>query len=106
ELTVPAADLKARAKVSGRLPVVVVPGFMGSEMWADGRLVWPNAHLALANPGIFQWPEKKLSPKSILREHVIVPNFISLSRYSRLVDYLSEELDRKSTRLNSSYGST
>ena len=92
EPDVPAAGAGMRAKTGGRVPVVVVPGFMGSEMWADGRLVWPNAHLALSKPDIFRWPEKKLSPKSILREHVIVPNFISLSRYSRLVDYLVEEL--------------
>ena len=92
ELTIRADDVTKPARHTGRLPVVVVPGFMGSEMWADGRLVWPNAHLALANPGIFQWPEKKLTPRSILRDHVIVPNFISLSRYSRLVDYLVEEL--------------
>ncbi len=97
-LTISAEDLAELAKPAepgkrpGRLPVVFVPGFMGSEMWADGRLVWPNAHLALANPGIFQWPEKTLDPRSILREHVIVPNFISLSRYSRLIDYLCEEL--------------
>ncbi|MBV8162284.1 MAG: alpha/beta fold hydrolase [Acidimicrobiia bacterium] len=92
ELTVRADDHVKPAARAGRLPVVFVPGFMGSEMWDDGRLVWPNAHLALAKPEIFSWPEKKLAPRSILREHVIVPNFISLSRYSRLVDYLVEEL--------------
>jgi pimeloyl-ACP methyl ester carboxylesterase len=78
-----------------RLPVVFVPGFMGAEMWSNGRKLWPNVHAALANPEIFSWPDKQLDPRSILHEHVIIPNFISLARYSRLVDYLEEDLGYK-----------
>ncbi len=76
-----------------RIPVVIIPGFMGSEMHDEsGRLIWPNMHRALANPDIYRWPDKKLTVGHILRDHVIIPNFIQLARYSRLVDYLQEEL--------------
>ncbi len=76
-----------------RIPVVIIPGFMGTEMMDEsGRLIWPNMHRALANPEIYRWPDKKLTIGSILRDHVIIPNFITLARYSRLVDYLEEEL--------------
>ena len=36
-----------------RIPVVIVPGFMGTEMKDEsGRQIWPNMHRALANPEI------------------------------------------------------
>jgi pSer/pThr/pTyr-binding forkhead associated (FHA) protein len=75
-----------------RLPVVFVPGFMGSELWADGERIWPTVRL-FTHPEILALPDKVLiEPRSILNELVIVPNLIKQEQYNRLGDFLVESL--------------
>lgn len=74
-----------------RRPVVVVPGFMGSELWRGDELLWPNFKNLLTRPEVYKLPDEgKIEARRLIREVVIVPNLIKLEQYSRLVDYLEE----------------
>lgn len=92
ELTMTDAPLPGLAGRQRR-PVVFVPGFMGSEMWLGRERVWPNVKYLFTNPEILR-PDSgvPLEPRGILGEVVIVPNLIKMEQYSRLGDYLVEDL--------------
>lgn len=76
-----------------RRPVVVVPGFMGSELWAGSELIWPRVRHLFTSPDIFRLPDDRpLEARRLVREVVIVPNLIKLEQYSRLGNYLEEAL--------------
>ncbi len=78
------------------LPVVFVPGFMGSELWAGSERVWPNMRVLFSNPEIFALPDKAhLKPKGIVNDVVIVPNLIKQEQYGRLGNYLVRDLGYK-----------
>lgn len=76
-----------------RRPVVFVPGFMGSELWLGRERIWPNVKYLFSNPEILRLNNgAPLEPRGILREVVIVPNLVKMEQYSRLGDYLVEDL--------------
>ncbi len=76
-----------------RRPVVFVPGLMGSQLWLGGERVWPNVKVMFADPEIFSYPGRApLEPRGIVHEVVVVPNLVKLEQYSRLGDYLVEDL--------------
>lgn len=77
-----------------RQPVVVVPGFMGSQLWRGHDLLWPDVRDVLRRPEVFRLPENDdLDVRGIVDEVVIVPNFIKLEQYTRLVHFLTDSLD-------------
>jgi pimeloyl-ACP methyl ester carboxylesterase len=79
-----------------RRPVVFVPGFMGSELWLGRERIWPNVKYLFTNPEILRLDGgAPLEPRGILGEVVIVPNLVKLEQYSRLGDYLVEDLGYK-----------
>jgi pSer/pThr/pTyr-binding forkhead associated (FHA) protein len=76
-----------------RLPVVIVPGLMGSELWHGSECLWPNARYLFTNPEIYAYSdENKFDVRGLVRDVVIVPNLIKLEQYGRLGDYLEEGL--------------
>lgn len=76
-----------------RRPVVIVPGLMGSQLFRGSEQVWPNARYLFSNPEAFIYSEKNsFEPRGIVHDVVLVPNFIKLEQYSRLGDYIEEEL--------------
>jgi pSer/pThr/pTyr-binding forkhead associated (FHA) protein len=76
-----------------RLPVVFVPGLMGSQLWRGSECVWPNLKVLFTNPEIYAYPgDIPLKPRGILEQVVIVPNLVKLDQYNRLGDYLVEDL--------------
>ncbi|MGB7874517.1 MAG: alpha/beta fold hydrolase [Anaerolineales bacterium] len=80
-------------KLPKRTPVVFVPGIMGSELWHGDTRIWPNLKLLLKQPELFKYPgEPGIEPRGILQEVVIVPNLIKMEQYSRLGDYLVQDL--------------
>ena len=80
-------------KLPERSPVVFVPGIMGSELWRGDTRIWPNLKLLFKQPDLFTYPgEPEIEPRGILQEMVIVPNLIKLEQYSRLGDYLVQDL--------------
>lgn len=80
-------------KVPDRHPVVFVPGIMGSELWLGKERIWPNLKLLFKEPQFLTYPGiKEIEPRGILQEVVVVPNLIKLEQYSRLGDYLVEDL--------------
>lgn len=80
------------ARMSSRRPVVFVPGLMGSDLWAGNQRVWPSVKSFLTGTEQFRYPEGVLEARAIVDELVIVPNLIKQDQYSRLGDYLVEEL--------------
>lgn len=80
---------------SVRRPVIVVPGFGGSELWLGSERLWPNTRMLLTNPEVLRLTDKptQVEVRGILGDVVIVPNLIKLEQYSRLGDYLEEGLD-------------
>jgi pSer/pThr/pTyr-binding forkhead associated (FHA) protein len=80
-------------KVPDRHPVVFVPGIMGSELWLGKERIWPNLKLLFKEPEFLLYPGiKEIEPRGILQEVVVVPNLIKLEQYSRLGDYMVEDL--------------
>jgi len=80
-------------KVPDRSPVVFAPGIMGSELWLGDTQIWPNLKLLFKQPDLFKYPgEPGIEPRGILQEVVIVPNLIKMEQYSRLGDYLVQDL--------------
>lgn len=76
-----------------RRPVVIVPGFMGSELWRGSERLWPNVRNIFTQPEAYRLPESQpLEAKGLVREVVIVPNLIKLEQYVRLGDFLEESL--------------
>ena len=74
-----------------RRPVVVVPGFAGSNLWRGSEQVWPSLKL-------FGHPEflrvgRPLEARGILDQLVVVPGLLKLAQYSALTEYLRQSLD-------------
>jgi pSer/pThr/pTyr-binding forkhead associated (FHA) protein len=82
---------------SRRRPVVLVPGFMGSELWLGGERIWPNLRRLLLDPEVGKLPDAgAVTAPAILDELVIVPNVIELDTYGRLTRFLEESLGYRS----------
>ena len=80
-------------KMPARHPVVFVPGIMGSELWLGKERIWPNLKVLFKEPEFFKYPGLPgIEARGILQEVVVVPNLIKLEQYSRLGDYLVEDL--------------
>lgn len=80
-------------KLPERTPVVFVPGIMGSELWLGKERIWPNLKVLFKEPDFFKYPGLPgIEARGILQEVVVVPNLIKLEQYSRLGDYLVENL--------------
>ncbi len=80
-----------------RLPVVVLPGIMGSELHGSDGLFWPNISRALRNPErMAVGPDSDLTVGGIARQVVVVPGIIKLEAYSQLVHFLEDSLGYKS----------
>lgn len=87
------ADEAPAPRHGPRWPVVIVPGFMGSELWAGSERVWPNVRRLFREPDLFRLPERiPLAPRGPVGEVVIVPNLVRLQQYNRLGDFLVEGL--------------
>lgn len=77
-----------------RNPVVIIPGFMGSELWAGGDRVWPNVRRLVSRPELFRYPNS-LKIGGLVNDIVVIPNLFKLERYSRLVQFLEKGLGYK-----------
>jgi pSer/pThr/pTyr-binding forkhead associated (FHA) protein len=81
------------AQASARLPVVFVPGFMGSELWLGSQRIWPAVRTLFKEPEMYIYrPDTRVEARGLLGEVVLVPNLVKLEQYNRLGDYLVEEL--------------
>ena len=76
-----------------RRPVVLVPGFMGSQLWRGADLLWPDVRDIVSRPEIFSLPQNDdLVPRGVVSEIVIIPNFYKQEQYTRLVHFLTDGL--------------
>ena len=83
----------ARPGPSARTPVVFVPGFLGSQLWRGNDMLWPDMQDFIRHPDAFALPGgDDLAPRGIVNEIVVVPNFIKLEQYTRLVHFLTDSL--------------
>ena len=74
-------------------PVVVVPGYMGSNLFLGSEKVWPNVRQIFKNPHLLKFTEDTpLTARGLVDEVVIVPNVITLEQYGGLTNYLEESL--------------
>jgi pSer/pThr/pTyr-binding forkhead associated (FHA) protein len=83
-------------RASGRRPIVVIPGIMGSELWNGDEIVWPNLRNALRRAQLMQLPDQTLRVGRITRQIVVVPNVVMLKSYNQLVQFLEESLGYRS----------
>lgn len=88
ELGVTASPRGAQAL---RRPVVVVPGFAGSNLWRGSEQVWPMPRMVLTLPALLHMREP-LEARGLVNQVVIVPNLIQWDQYAYLVDFLHESL--------------
>lgn len=79
-----------------RRPVVVIPGFGGSELWRGSEKIWPSRR-ALTNTEVML-PTMALEARGLVDEVVVIPNLIKQDQYSLLTGYLKENLDYESGR--------
>ena len=85
-------ELTAHA-APARRPVVLVPGFMGSQLWRGTDLLWPDVRDIVSRPETFSLPQNDdLVPLGVVNEIVIVPNFYKQEQYTRLVHFLTDSL--------------
>ncbi len=81
-------------KAAPRTPVVVIPGFFGSNLWLGKERVWPSIR-NLKLPEVMKWSDEKktpLVPRGLVDEVVIVPNVIRQEQYGGLISFLEEAL--------------
>jgi pSer/pThr/pTyr-binding forkhead associated (FHA) protein len=85
---IPSINGKAR-----RRPVVIVPGFGGSELWLGGERLWPAHKRMITHPETLQLPgDPRVEARRIVNEVVYVPHLVKQQQYGRLGDYLETEL--------------
>jgi pSer/pThr/pTyr-binding forkhead associated (FHA) protein len=73
-----------------RRPVVVIPGFAGSNLWRGSEQVWPSLTL-LGHPELLR-VERPLEARGIVNQVVVVPGLLKLAQYGALTEYLRESL--------------
>lgn len=83
-------DLEAGGEVAKRRPVVIIPGFAGSNLWLGNEQIWP-AMRTLGNPSLLAMSHR-LDARGVVDDVVVVPNLIKLDQYSLLTGYLREGL--------------
>ncbi len=79
---------------AGLRPVVVVPGFAGSNLWSGTEKIWPTRG-ALMNPEVMRRDEP-LEARGLVDEVMIIPGLMKQDRYSSLINYLRESLQYES----------
>jgi pimeloyl-ACP methyl ester carboxylesterase len=84
------AEYDARGFDGARRPVVVVPGFAGSNLFRGSEQVWPSLKL-LGHPELLR-VERPLEARGIVGQLVVVPGLLRLHQYSALTDYLRQSL--------------
>lgn len=84
----------ARAMTGPKRPVVVIPGFMGSNLWLGSQQIWPNVRQLFRDPDILRYGEGTpyLEPRGLVDEVVVVPGVIKQEQYGGLIHYLEEAL--------------
>ena len=86
-------ELPSPSDFASQRPVVIVPGLMGSELWAGSEKIWPNPRHLLAHPEIASLPDQcPIEAKCLVNEVVVVPNVIKMAQYNRLTEHLEESL--------------
>jgi pSer/pThr/pTyr-binding forkhead associated (FHA) protein len=90
ELTV----LETPGRQAARRPVVIVPGFLGSNLWQGDDRVWPNVRYLLTSPDLLAVRDGApvFEARGLIDEVVIMPNLIKQEQYGTLIDYLEESL--------------
>ncbi|MBI4287904.1 MAG: FHA domain-containing protein [Chloroflexi bacterium] len=86
-------DLAETAETTrtSRPPVVVIPGMMGSELWAGQERIWPDVRRLLSRPESFNG-SNSVQVGGLLDDLVIVPNLFKMEKYSRLLQFLEKNL--------------
>lgn len=88
------AGPKAPAEPVRRRPVVLLPGFAGSELWLGEEQLWPNTTRMVATPEqqlLNDW-NQELRVGQAIREMAIIPGLSRTDSFGRLVDFLCDEL--------------
>jgi pSer/pThr/pTyr-binding forkhead associated (FHA) protein len=79
-----------------RRPVVVIPGFAGSNLFLGGEQVWPTLRMRGLADALSL--EHRLEARGIVDGVVVVPNLIRLDQYGVLTGYLKEHLGYETGR--------
>lgn len=77
-----------------RPPVVIIPGLLGSELWAGKDRVWPDVRRLVSRPESFSY-RAPLQVGGLVDEVVVVPSLFKMEQYSRLVRFLEKSLGYK-----------
>ena len=91
-----AAQRGAKLAVKGsKRPVIIIPGFLGSELTLNGKVIWPKVKDFLKNPEVLKLPEviEGVEPTGLVDEVVVFPGLLRLDAYQRLTRYLQENLE-------------
>jgi pimeloyl-ACP methyl ester carboxylesterase len=87
------AGIKSINGKARRKPVVIVPGFGGSELWLGGERLWPAHKRMVTHPETLQLPgDPRVEARRIVNEVVYVPHLVKQQQYGRLGDYLETDL--------------
>ena len=93
-LTYSDAGAGAPAEPLRRRPVVLLPGFAGSELWLAEEQLWPNTRRMVATSEqqlLDDW-NQELRVGQAIREIAIIPGLSRTDSFGRLVDFLRAEL--------------
>ncbi len=86
-------ELPSPSDLASHNPVLIIPGIMGSELWAGSEKIWPNPRHLLTHPEMATLSDDcRLEARQLVSEVVVVPNFIKLAQYNRLSEHLEETL--------------
>ena len=83
-----------RPPVGRRRPVVLVPGFAGSELWLGETKLWPGTRRLLMTPQtqlLDDW-NRELRVGRMLRESAVVPGLTKNDSFGSLLTYLTRQL--------------
>ncbi len=77
-----------------RQPVVVIPGFAGSELWIDETKLWPNLRwlLRASEKSLLQDWTQPLRVGQIVREPAMLPGLARSDSFAWAIKYLTDEL--------------
>ncbi len=75
-----------------RRPVVLIPGFMGSELRRGSLVLWPNYPYLIQNPLAILPSGGAVEVTGVIHETIVVPHLIKIDSYSLLTRYLEADL--------------
>ena len=76
-----------------RRPLVVIPGFIGSELYRGETLLWPNLRRMVRCPRsqIHEyWEEAEV--RGMIRQLAVIPNLIKAESFGSLTNFLTQDL--------------